>query len=139
MVSVASADQSPIDFRDPMLRRGYEGMRAYSHSKLAQVMFAFSLAEPLRGSGVSANALHPASLMDTKMVRETFGYATSTVEEGAEATVRLVASPEVEGTTGRYFDGRREAREPPGVRRRGQGEAVGLERGAVREFPRATP
>lgn len=43
VVSVASADQSPIDFRDPMLRRGYEGMRAYSHSKLAQVMFAFSL------------------------------------------------------------------------------------------------
>ncbi len=110
IVNVASAAQRPINFRDPMLRRGYEGMRAYSHSKLAQVMFTFSLAERLSGTGVSANALHPASLMDTKMVRGTFGYAASTVEEGAEATVHLAASPEVEGATGRYFDGRREAR-----------------------------
>lgn len=109
-VNVASAAQRPIDFRDPMLRRGYDGMRAYSQSKLAQVMFTFSLAERLRGSGVSANALHPASLMDTKMVRQTFGYAASTVEEGAEVTVRLAASPEAEGITGRYFDGTREAR-----------------------------
>jgi NAD(P)-dependent dehydrogenase (short-subunit alcohol dehydrogenase family) len=110
IVNVASAAQRPTDFRDPMLRRGYDGMRAYSQSKLAQVMFAFSLAERLSGTGVSANALHPASLMDTKMVRETFGYATSTVAEGAEATVRLTTSSEVEGVTGRYFDGQREAR-----------------------------
>ena len=110
IVNVASAAQRTINFDDPMLKRGYDGMRAYSHSKLAQVMFTFSLAERLRESGVSANALHPASLMDTKMVRETFGYASSTVEEGAEATVRLAASPEAEGVTGRYFDGRREVR-----------------------------
>ena len=110
IVNVASAAQRPIDFRDPMLRRSYDGMRAYSQSKLAQVMFTFSLAERLSGTGVSANALHPATLMDTKMVRETFGYATSTVEEGAEATVRVAASVEAEGVTGRYFEGRREAR-----------------------------
>ena len=110
IVNVALAAQRPIDFRDPMLRRGYDGMGAYSQSKLAQVMFAFSLAKRLSGTGVSANALHPASLMDTKMVRETFGYASSTVEEGAEATVRLAASPEAEEVTGRYFDGTREAR-----------------------------
>jgi hypothetical protein len=48
--------------------------------------------------------------MDTKMVGEAFGYTMSTVEEGAEATVRLAASPELEGVTGRYFDGKREAR-----------------------------
>jgi hypothetical protein len=34
----------------------------------------------------------------------------STVEEGAEATVRLAVSPELEGVTGRYFDGTREGR-----------------------------
>ena len=110
VVNVASAGQSPVNFGDVMLEGAYDPMRAYTQSKLAQVMFAFSLAERLRGSVVSANALHPASLMDTKMVRETFGYASSTVEEGAEATVRLAASPELEGVTGRYFDGTREAR-----------------------------
>ena len=44
------------------------------------------------------------------MVNETFGYTMSTVQEGAVATVRLAASPDVEGVTGRYFDGHYEAR-----------------------------
>ena len=110
VVNVASAAQRPIDFADPMPERGYDAMKAYSQSKLAQVMFSFELAERLRDRGVTANALHPASLMDTKMVRGTFGYTMSTVEEGAEAVVRLAASPELEGVTGRYFDGTREGR-----------------------------
>jgi NAD(P)-dependent dehydrogenase (short-subunit alcohol dehydrogenase family) len=110
VVNVASAGQSPIDFDDLMLERGYEAMRAYSQSKLAQIMFTFELAERLSGTGVSVNALHPASLMDTKMVQDTFGYTMSTVEEGTEAVVRLAVSPELEGVTGRYFDGTREAR-----------------------------
>jgi NAD(P)-dependent dehydrogenase (short-subunit alcohol dehydrogenase family) len=110
VVNVASAGQSPIDFDDPMLERGYDAMRAYSTSKLAQIMFTFELAERLSDTGVSVNALHPASLMDTKMVQDTFGYTMSTVEEGTEAAVRLAVSPELEGVTGRYFDGTREAR-----------------------------
>ena len=110
IVNVASAGQSPIDFSDPMLEREYDTMRAYSQSKLAQIMFTFDLAERESNTGVTANALHPASLMDTKMVRESFGYTMSTVEEGAEAVVRLVVSPEVEGVTGAYFDGTSEAR-----------------------------
>jgi NAD(P)-dependent dehydrogenase (short-subunit alcohol dehydrogenase family) len=110
IVNVASAGQSPIDFDDPMLERGYDAMRAYSTSKLAQIMFTFELAERLSDTGVSVNALHPASLMDTKMVQDTFGYTMSTVEEGARAVVRLAVSPELEGVTGRYFDGTREAR-----------------------------
>ncbi|HSK99581.1 MAG TPA: hypothetical protein VK869_04530 [Rubrobacteraceae bacterium] len=109
-MNVASAGQSPIDFDDVMLERGYDSMRAYGQSKLAQIMFTFSLAERLGDTGVTANALHPASLMDTKMVLETFGYTMDTVEDGAEATVRLAVSSELEGVTGRYFDGRREAR-----------------------------
>jgi NAD(P)-dependent dehydrogenase (short-subunit alcohol dehydrogenase family) len=110
IVNVASAGQSPIDFDDVMLEHGYSAMRAYRQSKLAQVMFTFELAERLGDGGVTVNALHPASLMETKMVRETFGYTMSTVEKGAEATVRLATSPELEGVTGRYFDGTREAR-----------------------------
>ena len=110
IVNVASAGQSPVNFRDVMLKQGYGGMKAYTQSKLAQVMFTFELAERLRGTGVTVNALHPATLMDTKMVRETFGHASSTVQEGTEAVVRLAASPELEAVTGRYFDGTREAR-----------------------------
>ncbi len=109
IVNVASAGQSPLDFSNLMLERGYDAMKAYSRSKLAQVMFTFKLAEQLRGTGVTVNALHPASLMDTKMVQSTFGYNMSTVEEGTEAVVRLVVSPEVDRVTGSYFDGKREA------------------------------
>jgi NAD(P)-dependent dehydrogenase (short-subunit alcohol dehydrogenase family) len=110
IINVASAGQSPVDFDDVMLEYGYDPMRAYTRSKLAQVMFTFELARRLRDSGVTVNALHPASLMETKMVLETFGRSMSTVEEGVEATVRLAASPELEGITSRYFEGTREAR-----------------------------
>ena len=68
-----------------MLERGYEAMRAYSQSKLAQFMFTFELAEA-SDMEVSVNALYPASLMDMKMVEDTFGYTMSTVEEGSEAS-----------------------------------------------------
>jgi NAD(P)-dependent dehydrogenase (short-subunit alcohol dehydrogenase family) len=110
IVNVASAGQSPIDFSDPMLERQYDAMMAYSQSKLAQIMFTFVLAERESDTGVTVNALHPASLMDTRMVRESFGYSISTVEEGSEAVLRLIVSPEVEGVTGAYFDGMSEAR-----------------------------
>jgi NAD(P)-dependent dehydrogenase (short-subunit alcohol dehydrogenase family) len=110
IVNVASAGQFPLDFDDPMLERGYDGMRAYGQSKLAQVMFTLELAERLDPNEVTVNVLHPASLMNTKMVLESFGSAWTTVEEGAEATVRLAVSPELDGVTGRYFDGLREAR-----------------------------
>ena len=110
IVNVASAGQAPIDFDDVMLECGYDGWRAYAQSKLAQIMFTFSLAERLEGTGVTANALHPASLMDTKMVFESFGYNMTTIAEGAAATERLAISRELEGVSGRYFDGQREAR-----------------------------
>ena len=113
IVNVASVGQVPIDFDDVMLERGWEGLRAYRQSKLAQIMFTFELAERLRAAGetgVTVNALHPATLMDTKMALESFGYAMSTVEEGVAATLRLAVAPEVDGVTGRYFDGVRESR-----------------------------
>ncbi|ABG03300.1 short-chain dehydrogenase/reductase SDR [Rubrobacter xylanophilus DSM 9941] len=113
VVNVASAAQSPIDFEDPMMERSYSPMEAYARSKLAQVMFSFALAGRLSGTGVCVNALHPASLMDTKMVRESFGRPMSSVEEGVRAVVRLAASSELEGVSGRYFEGTREARAHP--------------------------
>jgi NAD(P)-dependent dehydrogenase (short-subunit alcohol dehydrogenase family) len=111
IVNVASVGQQPIDFEDVMLEHEYDGLRAYRQSKLAQVMATFDLAKELSGSGITVNSLHPASLMDTKMVRETdyFGGPISTVEEGAQAVEYLATSPELEGVSGEYFDGQRRA------------------------------
>ena len=110
IINVASAGQAPIDFDDPMLTRAYDGARAYCQSKLAQIMFTFDLAEELSGSGVTVNALHPATYMATTMVREAGVEPVSTVEEGARAILKLARSAELEGRSGLYFHGRRVAR-----------------------------
>jgi NAD(P)-dependent dehydrogenase (short-subunit alcohol dehydrogenase family) len=107
-VNVASIGQRAPDFDDLMLERGYDGYAAYVQSKLAQIMLTFELAE--RRPDLVVNALHPATLMDTKMVRETFGRSRSTVAEGVDATARVV---ELENVSGRYFEGLREARADP--------------------------
>jgi NAD(P)-dependent dehydrogenase (short-subunit alcohol dehydrogenase family) len=110
VVNVASAGQAPIDFDDPMIDHGYAGVLAYRRSKLAQVMFTFDLAEELRAARVTVNALHPATFMDTSMVRLSGREPVSTLEEGAAATYRLVTAPDLDEVTGRYFDRTREAR-----------------------------
>ena len=110
IVNVASAGQQPIDFDDVMLTRGYSGVRAYCQSKLAQIMFTIDLAEALAGTGATVNALHPATYMDTAMVRRAGVTPVSSVEEGAAAILNLAASPAVEGRSGCYFNGLHEAR-----------------------------
>jgi NAD(P)-dependent dehydrogenase (short-subunit alcohol dehydrogenase family) len=111
IVNVASIGQAPIDWNDPLLERGWESFRAYAQSKLAQITYTFTLAERLRpDGGPTVNALHPATLMDTHMVRESFGRAMSTVEDGVGPVVRLATGDDVEGVTGRFFDRTREAR-----------------------------
>jgi NAD(P)-dependent dehydrogenase (short-subunit alcohol dehydrogenase family) len=110
IVNVASAGQQAIDFGDVMLTHGYSGVRAYCQSKLAQILFTIDLAEHLDGTGVTVNALHPASYMDTTMVRQAGVTPWSSVETGADAIINLAASPALEGRSGRYFDGQRESR-----------------------------
>src|SRR5207248_6108418 len=110
IVNVSSAGQMSIDFTDPMLERGYSSVRTYCQSKLAQVMFTFDLAEELRDRGVTANCLHPGTYMPTKMVRAAGVSPVTALEEGTEATTRLVADPDRDGVSGRYFNGVREAR-----------------------------
>ena len=108
IVNVASLGQQAIDFDDVMLQNDYNGMRAYRQSKLAQILFTVALAPELKGSGVTVNALHPATFMDTAMVRQ-FGTPISTVEEGADAILKLAVAPEMEGRSGLYFNGQNEA------------------------------
>ncbi|WP_254714466.1 SDR family NAD(P)-dependent oxidoreductase [Actinomadura sp. WMMA1423] len=107
IVNVSSLGQQAIDFDDVMLTRGYDGLRAYRQSKLAQILFTIDLAAELAGTGVTANALHPATYMPTKMVTTS---PISTLEEGVRATHRLVTDPALDDVSGRFFNGLREAR-----------------------------
>jgi NAD(P)-dependent dehydrogenase (short-subunit alcohol dehydrogenase family) len=113
IVNVSSIGQAPLDFADIEFERGYDAYTAYARSKLAQVLFTFELADRLGRRDLTVNALHPATLMDTKMVRETFGQSRSSVEEGVQAVLRLVTELDLEGVTGRFFDGTRESEAQP--------------------------
>ena len=115
IVHVASVGQEPVDPRDddPLSERSYDGLTAYRRSKLAQVMHTFDLAERLSETGVTANALHPATLMNTTMVAEAGIAARSSLQEGGRATLRLIVDPELGGVTGRYFDGTEQAAAHP--------------------------
>jgi NAD(P)-dependent dehydrogenase (short-subunit alcohol dehydrogenase family) len=106
IVQVSSAGQAPIDFDDVMLTRSYSSGQAYCQSKLAQIMFTFDLAEELAGTGITATALHPATYMPTKMVATPI----STLKSGVDATIRLVVDRALDGVSGRYYNGQRQAR-----------------------------
>jgi len=110
IVNVSSLGQQAIDFADVMLTRGYSGSRAYCQSKLAQIMFTIDLARELAGTGVTVNALHPATYMNTTMVRQSGVTPISSVEQGADAILNLATSAGLAGRSGLFFNGQREAR-----------------------------
>jgi NAD(P)-dependent dehydrogenase (short-subunit alcohol dehydrogenase family) len=101
VVNVSSLGQQAIDFDDVMLTRGYSGTRAYCQSKLAQILATIDLAERLDGTGVTVNALHPATFMPTKIVPAPI----SSVADGVAATMHLIAGDDV--GTGRFYNGLR--------------------------------
>ena len=103
IINVSSIGQEPLDFNNLMLEKnydGYDGYYAYKQSKAAQIMYTIDLAERLKNKGIKVNALHPASLMNTKMVVDEWGYSMSTVEQGAEAVEYLLECD----TTGAYYN-----------------------------------
>jgi NAD(P)-dependent dehydrogenase (short-subunit alcohol dehydrogenase family) len=110
VVNVSSLGQAPIDFDDVMLERSYDGVQAYCQSKLAQISDTVTLADELAGSGVTVNALHPATYMPTKIVVPD---PISTLSEGVEATARLAADPALADVSGVFFNGQRQARANP--------------------------
>jgi len=110
IVYVASLGQHPLDFDDLMLERRYSGMRAYSQSKLAQIMSGFELADRLPPEQITVNSLHPATYMPTKMVLQEIGHSIDGLDVGVASTHRLATSSELDGVTGRFFDRMREAR-----------------------------
>ncbi len=137
IVIVASASHKfgSIDFtRLTGAKEGHgllDGWRAYNQSKLANVLFTYELARRLEGTGITANCLHPGMVAthagsDSQgivwrlinryrpfLVRSLLGMPHTfllTPEKGAETTLFLASSPEVEGITGKYFVRKAEAR-----------------------------
>ena len=102
IVNVSSLAQSPIDFTDVMLQRPGRAGEGYGQSKGAQVLFTVDLAEELKGKNVTVTALHPATLMDTAMVREAGVRARSSIDEGATAVMQQVTG---DVQSGRFYDG----------------------------------
>jgi len=107
IVNVASAAQRPIDFDDVMLERDYSDGRGYAQSKLAQILFTVDLARELEGTGVTVNALHPATMMNTSMVLSRGAETRSSVDDGTDAVLNLIDTADL--GTGRYFNGTRPA------------------------------
>ncbi|MGZ4206874.1 MAG: SDR family oxidoreductase [Actinomycetota bacterium] len=108
-----------LDFTDLLLEHRFGSWKAYSRSKLANVMFSYALARRLNGSGVTANSLHPGfvatrlgsgnkiPIVPVYVLLRPF---TISPRAGAETSVFLASSPDVEGVTGKYFDKKKDVR-----------------------------
>jgi NAD(P)-dependent dehydrogenase (short-subunit alcohol dehydrogenase family) len=117
-VSSGAHSQASLDFADLQSERGYHPQEVYCRTKLANVLFTYELARRLGGSGVTVNCLTPG-VVATRMLADYMGVPRAgsgvdstfgaTPEEGAETSIYLASSPEVEGVTGKYFDDMRPA------------------------------
>ncbi|MAT44629.1 MAG: short-chain dehydrogenase [Anaerolineaceae bacterium] len=116
IVNVASKAHfgASLDFEDLQLKKGYSGFKAYGRSKLANILFTKELARRLNGTSVTVNALHPGFVATNfgkgnngwfyKLIMPLFTLAAISPEEGAETSIYLASSPEVEGKSGLYFE-----------------------------------
>ena len=114
VINVASGSHvgARISFNDLQGEKRYGGFRAYGQSKLANVLFTYELARRLEGTGVTVNALHPG-YVDTgiplssgflgKVAKLSASIFAQKPEKGAQTTIFLALSPDVEGVTGKYF------------------------------------
>ena len=114
VVSTASAAHqgATVDFDDLQLAKNFGPMKAYGRSKLCNILFTRELARRLRGTGVTANCLHPG-FVATRFADESGGLISRVVglakllaispEKGAETIIYLASSPKIAATTGRYF------------------------------------
>jgi NAD(P)-dependent dehydrogenase (short-subunit alcohol dehydrogenase family) len=116
IVSVSSGAHfyGKVEFDNLQGEREYKGVPAYSNSKLENVLFTRELARRLEGTKVTANCLHPGAVA-TSIFRNTpkpiewlIKAFTMSPEKGAETSIYLASSPEVEGITGKYFEKKHE-------------------------------
>jgi len=111
-----------IDFADLQKERRYRPMKAYSQSKLAQIYSTYELADRLKGTDVTANALHPGNIRSnfndglrgtglTHFINSAlYSLFGITVKQGAQTMLYLATSPEVEGVSGKYFSNCKQTR-----------------------------
>ncbi len=111
-VSSNSHEGKVLDFDDLGSQHNYQFMRVYGKSKLANILFTYELDRRLEGSGVTVNVLHPG-FVGTNMAANN-GWLVRyllpltrvmsiSVDQGAETSIYLASSPEVEGVSGKYF------------------------------------
>jgi len=101
-----------LDFDNLQGENHFAGMQAYGQSKLANVLFTYELAHRLEGTGVTVNALHPGFIA-TGFARNNgvfynigmkiIGLFIRKPDQGAQTSIYLASSPEVEGLSGKYF------------------------------------
>ena len=111
IVNVASGAHGAIkalDFANLQGEKRYTDFGAYALSKLADIMFTYTLARRLAGSGITVNTLHPGVVAteiwrQVPILRSIAKIFMLSPEKGARTTVYLAASPEVRGVTGTYF------------------------------------
>ena len=120
MVTVSSNAQAQgrIDVDDLQGERSYSGARAYSQSKLANVLFTYELARRFPASSVIANALHPGLTRTSFGAEDPAGVQQRLVPllrpfmqapvQGAATSIHLASAPELAQVTGRYFADRRQ-------------------------------
>jgi NAD(P)-dependent dehydrogenase (short-subunit alcohol dehydrogenase family) len=113
-VSSVASQRGKIDFDDLQGEKSYSGPRAYSQSKLANILFTVALAKRLQGTGVTVNALHPGPAVTgfgtnnpflwRIVFRTVYLFIGISAEKGAETQIYLATAPEVANITGQYFD-----------------------------------
>jgi NAD(P)-dependent dehydrogenase (short-subunit alcohol dehydrogenase family) len=102
-----------IEFDNLQGERSYSSFGPYGNSKLANILFTTELACRLEGTGVTVNALHPGLTStgfgknNPGLLMKIMGVVIPLVgrspEKGAETSIYLASSPEVQGITGKYF------------------------------------
>jgi NAD(P)-dependent dehydrogenase (short-subunit alcohol dehydrogenase family) len=107
-VSSASHYSGHVDLEAVKRGGGSPGLGAYSNSKLALVMFTHELAKRLRGTGVTANCLHPGTVATSisRIPTPLLRLFMKSAMEGAQTSIFLASAPEVETVSGEYFDGK---------------------------------
>lgn len=101
-VSSVAHTRAQLDFDNLNGEKSFDAYNAYAVSKLANVVFTYKLADQLKDSKITVNALHPG-VISTKLLREGFNIGGGSVSEGAETSVYLASSSNVENVSGKYF------------------------------------
>lgn len=129
IVNVSSAihTSGSINFDDLMMENKYSSMKAYAQSKLANILFTIELADQVKEKGTTVNSLHPG-VVDTDFSKNMPGWMKPLLwlfkfmmikpEQGAETSIYLATSPEVEGVTAEYFTKKAVAKTSPAAKDR---------------------